>query len=144
LENKTKVIIVLVLVAVAYAFGRYMQPANIEIQTREVIKTVEVNKVEKRKIKVRIVRPDGTVEERWVEEDITVTQKENAKEKESSKKVTNQKTQWKVHALAGVTDSKFDQIKYGVQIERRIVGPIFLGAYGMQGGVVGLSIGMEF
>lgn len=142
MKSKNVVILALVAVAVAYAFGRYMQPASIEIQTREVVKTVEVNTVQKRKIKIKIVHPDGTVEERWVEEDITISQKENVKE--SSKKVTNQKTQWKAHALAGVTDNNFSEIQYGIQIERRIIGPIFLGAYGIQGGTIGLSVGMEF
>lgn len=138
----------LVLALLGYAFGRYMQPAKVEVRVEEKVKTVLVETSKKKKIKVKIIRPDGTIEEREVEEDVTITEKERVREVEKEKIITNAKPQWKAGVLAGLNTVHSKEFSYGVQVERRIIGPVFMGVWGTTTNnddqSAGVSISLEF
>lgn len=125
LKSKTVLIGAVVIAGLSYAWGRYATPAKIEIQTKEVVKTVQVETVKKKKVHVKIVRPDGTVEERWIDEDLTITEKSHETIKEVSKKISNEKPQY--HLSGG---TRYDQTQkeqqYSVGAGKRVWGPAFV------------------
>ena len=113
-------------------------------------------------------RPDGTVEVVKTE-DINVTkvvtenntqyvdrivEKEVVKYEdrivEKVKLVTMKKPDWMIGAMVGYDFKNLDATKfvsglhYGAHAERRILGPVFLGAWGMTNRDLGLSLSMEF
>ena len=124
--------------ALAYATGRYFQPAKIEI--KEVVKEIEVIKKDVRTVIREVVKTDGSKETVTVIEDKS---KETSK-KESSKEtiITNAKPQWRVQGLADLTT--LASPVYGVGIERRILGPIFVGGFVKANREYGVSVSLEF
>lgn len=50
---------------------------------------------------------------------------------------------WRVGGLVGV-DLSGPSPAYGGQVERRIIGPVYVGAWGLSSGQAGLSVGVEF
>jgi len=138
-------IVVLVVGLLGYATGRYLQPAKIEIKKEEIIKTVEVVKKDV-VIRERIVKgPDGTeTTERVIEDKSTSTAKKESETRESTV-VTNKKPDWRAAAMAGLDLSKMQPL-YGGQVERRVLGPIFVSGYVLTGPstIVGVTAGIEF
>lgn len=125
----------LILLAVGYGVGRYLQPARIEIKKEQV----EVVKKDIKIVEKLITRPDGTTEKETITEDKTKTEKETL---ESSLTI-NKKPDWKVSGLSGLDLSSKSQF-YGVQVDRRIIGPVFVGVTATTNKTIGLSVGMEF
>lgn len=109
-------------------------------QTKEKVVEVEKEVVVKDVVTVtRIVtRPDGTKEEL-----VTVTDK-TKENKQSTSTKTVAKSTW--HASIGAK-SKIDRLQvdlYTIQIEKRILGDLFIGVTGSTDKTVGLTVGMEF
>lgn len=156
IENKYKIAGVLILLLVAYAFGRYNTPEKVvtKIETHEVIKYVEKETKSKQNNKDIVIietrLPDGTItkETHIVDKGTVIIDKtkQGSDQKDSSTTtiVSYQKAQWKAAGLLGVSDYSLDNRIYGLEIERRILGPIFVGAWGMTSKEVGLSVGLEF
>lgn len=132
----------LLLLALGYGLGRYIQPAKIETKIEQVVKEVEVVKKDI-VIKERIIKQkDGTeITERTTEDKSSATTDKKS-ESSSSTVVTNKKPDWRVNALGALNKDR--DITYGLQVERRILGNISAGVYGMTDTTIGLSIGMEF
>lgn len=128
-----------------YAAGRYVQPAKVEIKKEVEVKEVEVTRKNIVTVTHEEKRPDGTViTDSRTEDKSTEATRTDTKSKESTT-ITNVKPQWKVSGGAGV---KYNEISlqpvYTVGVERRILGPIFVGAYGRTDKEVGLSVSVEF
>lgn len=138
LNNRLQLGILLVAIAASVSVTRYFFP-RIETQTVDVIK--EVVKTDVRTITKIIEKPDGTKETIIDHTDKSV---ENKDQKHTQ--TTYAKNQWLV---AGTVQQNLDnglnlQPIYGVHIQRRILGPVFLGAMGSTDKRAGLSVGMEF
>jgi len=151
MKLKYKILIVLGLMGAAYGVGRYLQPAKVITKTEVKEKVVEVEvekeKKETRTIKREIERPDGTKIKETIEEEIkqeeTVVREEEERESKETKIVENLKPQWK----AGIATSlrKFKPDTYTIEVERRITGPFFIGAYSRTDlKEYGVSVSMEF
>lgn len=136
------VLAVILLLALGYGMGRYVQPAKIETKVEQVVKEVEVVKKDV-VIKERIVKQkDGTeITERTTEDRSTETTDKKS-ESSSSTVVINKKPDWRVNALGAVNVDR--KASYGLQVERRILGNISAGVFGLTDKTVGLSVGMEF
>jgi hypothetical protein len=137
---------ILASIGIGYAFGRYVQPAKIQFQEKEVIKTVEVVKrntvVETHEVK----KPDGTIVTDTKITDHDVISNQSNENKEVKETISNEKPQWKLRGMAGLSLESVTPI-YGVGIERRIIGPVFVGAWGLSNSnekIAGISIGIEF
>jgi hypothetical protein len=132
----------LILLALGYGLGRYIQPAKIETKIEQVVKEVEVVKKDI-VVKERIIKQkDGTeITERTTEDRSTETTDKKS-ESSSSTVVTNKKPDWRINALGALNKDR--DITYGLQVERRILGNISAGVYGMTDKTIGLSVGMEF
>lgn len=146
----------LLLILLGYAFGRYLQPATVvtKVEQHEVIKYVEKSTKEKNNNKDIVIvetrYPDGTVkkETHIVDKGTIVIDKSkessDTKDSKSETIVSNTKPQWKASGLLGVADYSLSNRVYGLEVERRILGPIFLGAWGMNNKQLGVSLGLEF
>jgi hypothetical protein len=167
---KSPIFWVIIALAIGVGFGRLLAPSKVQIVEKE--KIVEVEKKiyvkdetkkenkdkKKRTVIIRITKPDGTIEERTeiVEEDnsiIAIDTKEKSEEKKKTEKeklkekiVKNKKPDWMISALASsnMKDIKSLQPDYGISVQRRILGPVYLGAFGITNKQVGLSVGFQF
>ena len=135
MTTKNTLILLVIVAAVSAGITRYYFP-QIEYKNTETVKEVVRNDI--RTVIKEVVRPDGT------KETITeTTDKSTKKETTKSETVIAQKNQWMFDIGARKTFSN-SEIYYDLQIQRRIVGPFFLGVKGSTDKSVGVSIGMEF
>lgn len=118
--NNLKNILIAVVLAlgIGYAFGRYAQPAKIEIQEKEkVVKKTET-------IYREIKQADGTI----IKE--TITKDTSKKENDKSNKVTAAKSKYLISATAGYNFSERKE-NYGGAVQMRLGDtPFFGGVYG--------------
>lgn len=127
---------------------------------------VTAREVERTEDRVRVVyrekvtTPDGTVTER--EHEIEGEHVENREQtndagrsetiatktehREASKVIAAPAPAWRVSALAGVDLGLAEPpvLVYGGQVERRLVGPLSVGAWGMSNGAAGASVSLQF
>jgi hypothetical protein len=133
------------------ATGYFSRPERVvtKVDVRE--KIVEVTaKATRNDVVTRsreISRPDGTKIVRVVTVDKSVSRESGKLEATITR--TEEKTeersapQWNVRAMAGITFGDAAPV-YGAGVDRRILGPIFLGAYGFSNGTVGAAIALSF
>jgi uncharacterized protein YchJ len=165
---KTAAIATVLLLGIGYLSGKYTTPAKVvtkieeKIVEKEVVKTKVDTSVREKKnreyIIVETTSPDGTIrrERRFIDkgETTTDTSKVNVStterdtELKSSTETVNSKNLWNVSALATMshTDSDFlrGNISYGAHVQRQILGPISVGAFGLTNKTYGLSLGVSF
>lgn len=134
--NNLKTIIAAVIIGlglgagITKAYFPKIQEVNIE---KEVVRT-DVRTVVK-----EVIRADGSKE--------TVTETTDRTVKKEDKKSTIDKTpEPKMNKVSAIVKYDFDEKKenYGVLVERRLVGPVFLGLYGDTKKNIGVSAGIEF
>ena len=134
----------LLLVALGYGFGRYAVPAKVEEQKQvDVQKSDNINK-DVIVVKHEVKRPDGTIIIDTTTQDKSTIVKNTNSEETDTKITTNAKPQWSIGAMAGVKYDTLAQPNYTVNIERRIIGPIFAGVYGRTDKEFGLAVHFEF
>jgi hypothetical protein len=159
-----------VIVIVSFAFGRFSQVAEKQVEFKEklvyvdrvVEKVIEIEK--KREDKIRIVyretKPDGTKTEREEERTKTDTDKSSEKvvervvlvDREVIKKETtviNPRVMFGV--LVGYDAAptflkipSAPNLALGIEAKVRVVGPLWIGAFGLNTGVVGGSVSLTF
>jgi hypothetical protein len=123
--------IAVVIFALGVGVGRHSFPdKKTESQKQET-------DTEKTVINKETTKPDGTK----IKETITTDKKQE--KKESLVVIDYKKTQWKVSGLAGYS---FDSNKpvYGIDVQRRVLGAAYIGAWGTTDKTVGISLGYEF
>lgn len=159
------------ILAVGFLSGRYSTPTKTVIKVEEKIVTREVVKYKESKSRdedrnketviIETILPDGTkkVEKRIVDKSKieTASNKEGSKDssteisKKTEETVTHQNNEWNVALLAGVNtqdDLLKKEIGYGLLVQRRIIGPFYLGGFGVGLGsssqTYGFSLGGSF
>ena len=132
---KQTVITAAIALIIGFGFGSQLMPKieskTVEVQTEKIVKdVVTVVKV--------VTRPDGTKEE-------TSTTTDKSREAKNSKSSTTiiAKTDWHVNLNAS-KQLTIDTITYTVNVDRRILGDLFLGASISSDKKLGASIGVEF
>lgn len=121
------------------ACGYYLAPSKV------VTKTVVQKEVQKNNnVDTHITRtkkPDGTVITIISKEDKSTTQ--TSVHKDSTTTVTREHDSLMIRALiAG--DIRSGTISYGLGIDKKVLGPFYIGAFGLTSGVIGTSIGLSF
>ena len=143
-ETLIKLGIVAALIAGAYAVGRYLQPNKVVTKVETVVKEVAVVKKDVQIIEKETKLKDGTI----IKETTTIDKSQETTKKEDTTKssvtVENSKPQWKVHGLAEKLNKEITNPTYGVLIERRILGPAWVGVKYNTQSELGISIGVEF
>jgi hypothetical protein len=124
--NKNSLIIILVVAAVAYGLGRYATPAKAVTVEKEA-KAVDTSTTTRETIK-----KDGTVIKEVIKNNIVKV------ERDKSQLVISKKPDWKVSV------SYDTKQHYGVEVQRRVLGAVFVGAGYRQDGTINGSIGYEF
>ena len=135
MTTRNTIILMIIVAAASAGITRYYFP-QIEFKNTETVKEVVRNDI--KTIVKEIVRPDGTKETTT-----ETTDKSTKKETTKSETLIAQKNQWMFDIGARKTFSN-SEIYYDIQIQRRIVGPFFLGVKGSTDKSVGVSVGMEF
>lgn len=150
--------------AAAFAVGRYTVPTKTVTKIEEKIVEKEVIKWKEKEVKnedkdvetviVETTYPDGTVkkETRIIDKGkIKVTfEAEGSSESEKSKVTSILKSEvkenanWNVSLLAGSENLKYNEFIYGVHVQKTVLGPFSVGAFGLTNKTVGLSIGGTF
>lgn len=150
-----------VALAGAFVVGRYSKPVEVRtevvertvtVERRTVVeKRVEVAKRDRRSKTTTTTKPDGsstTVTESHEREDTRTetardTTAETATETERHAKEETRVSEpdWRVGGMVGLSGVG---TVYGGSIERRILGPVWLGAWGLSSGAFGVSVGVEF
>lgn len=147
------------LLGIGYAIGRYAAPTKTEtkieyqvVEKEKIVEKVVYKEIDKtQRHIIEIEYPDGKkTREIWeiyestvmVDSQRTVDLEKKVKELESQV-VTNEKAQWKASALAGYDLNDKDFV-YGGEVDRRIIGPVFVGGWGNTKQQFGISVGLEF
>lgn len=152
MNNKTIIISILVVAAVAFASGRYSAPAG---ETKTVTIHDQVKSEEDLKKNIHTVTQTTTVKEPTGETKVTTTtdtvattddikSKTEVKD-ETVKTITAPKGgQVTVSALAGMSIHQVGTPVYGVAVTKQFIGPIAIGAFGFNNGLIGVSAGVSF
>jgi hypothetical protein len=129
---------------ISFGSGRYLTPTKVVTQ----IKTVEVEHVIKDDNVVttthEVKEPDGEDVVDTTTKDLTTTVTQEKEATEETKTVTTEKPQWKVSGIITAKPLTLYQPSYGALVERRILGPVFIGAGANTDSTLYLSIGVEF
>lgn len=146
-QNSTvkSIVIGLVILVVGYAFGRYASPqkvvTKIEFQT-DITKT---NEKDHTTTQTTIIKPDGTKIVINQDETQDIIKQQTEIQEKFYQDIQNSKPNWKVSALVQKEhDRTISNLVYGAHVEKRFIGPVFLGAYGNTASDFGLSLGIEF
>lgn len=121
-------------IAGAYITYKFMPPKEIiKTETQEIIKEHTVTQIHE------VTRPDGTKETNTT----IVNDSKESKHSTSTQTITPEQKQW--FAVIGVARTSLagDNI-YQLNINRRILGPIYLGGSVSSEKEVGITVGMEF
>lgn len=146
MTTKAKVIATLVLLSLSFAFGRYSVQG---VKTTETVQVVDKKKIERDKHKktttVVVELPDGTKRtETVVTDDSTTKIDESTVSKDVKTSTPVKRNTLSVSALAGVDVTSLKSITYGVAVNKEVLGPITVGAWGLTSGTVGVSLGVNF
>jgi hypothetical protein len=111
------------------ALGYWLAPEKRIIEEKIVNRDVITKIIEKQ-------LPDGTI--------ITETEiLDRSKEKSRIDSIPPTKTNIIIRGMAGI-DFRSNNIVYGAGIDKRLLGPIWIGAYGHTNGLVGMSLSLSF
>jgi len=164
-ENKNKIIAVVVLVAVSAAVGRFTAPSkvvekeHVVYQDKIVEKKVYVKDKTTKKntvtIKLTTIHPDGTktVEVKTYDKDVIELAQNSSDAKDSSNsldKTTEKTVEYKktdTILSLGVKTNLTDLtsgLSYGLNVQKRMLGPIYMGGFGFTDGSAGATIGIGF
>lgn len=157
--NKTilKISGLVIILLVVFATGRYCTPEKVitKTETVEVIKEVKVVETvtvqqNKRQTKTVITEyPDGkkVTEIYEVNEDVIFIENNSNSTVDSNTStntttiVKTDKPNWNLYGVAGYQDNRFN---YGINVNRRILGPVFIGVTGKNNKDLSIGIGIEF
>lgn len=136
MSPKSLTLLLAATVAVSVAGTKYLWP-NVQTKT-EVVEHETVRKDVVTVVK-EVVRPDGTKESTTT---IVDRSKETSDSKSTEIKIAA-RPQW-FFQVGAITKSLTDKPDYSLGINRRILGPLFIGANYTTNNNFGLTIGMEF
>lgn len=163
LTPKQQIIIIVVTLATGVAFGRYLTPQKIKIETKTVeiekksSKTDDKTKVHKHKDTTTTTtkKSDGTVETTTKVSEDTDTGKDvkivdngqTSSTNESKTEKTSNTGHLNLSVLAGANPFNLTTrpgLVYGAHLTRDVFGPLNIGIWGLSDGTCGMSVGLSF
>lgn len=155
---------IVVLSGVCFVAGR-LTAVKPKVEVRTEVKVVELERIKEvhiiERAASRLVQrktertwtADGGVREVVVEREATVTNERDASAVDRSVVKTDGSTQttvvtpyvpqWRLGVLVG-SDYRNLDLQYGGLVSKRLLGPLWVGAFGLSGGTVGVSATLEF
>jgi hypothetical protein len=163
-QNSKYIVIIIILLAASFMAGRSTTPTKTKtvieekVAEKEVVKFVEVQaKTEKKDVEtvvIETISPDGTVrkETKIVDKTVFEEQKKIDLDKQAEQtriskreEITKRSSfEWMVSLMVSAKENNISEQNFGVHVQRRVIGPFYLGVYGEQNKGVGLSIGGAF
>lgn len=160
MTNRDKLIGGALLLVAAFVGGRYSAPVKIEERVK-VEKVVEVQTVEKERIVYREAKKKRTEERKNVDgSSVTVTTEESdtgairdysglqlswgTERQESSRVVDRARPGWRLSLGAGFSSLSLRPDLYRLELSRRLVGTVWLGAWAATDRTAGLALALEF
>lgn len=146
---KQKIIVFTVYSLGLIALGAFFVPTKYKLDTKEVVditkKTDENTTVVHQKKK--IITKDGTITE--IDTDVTKHYKSATDDKldvkEEHKEITKAGGRLTISALAGVDVSQpYRGIVYGIALNKDLIGPIGIIAFGLSTGTMGAGLSLSF
>jgi hypothetical protein len=110
----------------SYWYGS-QKPAEIRTVEKEIVKKDVITQI------VEVLKPDGTKETK------TIIVDKSTEKSTKNVEVTQSKKDWLVGAYYKVTDPA-----YGITVNRRILGPVFLNVSADTGRNLAVGVGLEF
>jgi hypothetical protein len=136
LNYKLLGIYTLVIIALSVGITKRLWPtiqSSTKIEEREVVRK-DVQTVIK-----EVVRPDGTKET-----STTIIDRSKESSKKTLEQLVTKKNDWFVAAGAEAKLNNLNEQTYKLEVNRRVLGDIFMGATVNTKGVVGLQLGFTF
>lgn len=146
-------------VTVTHETVRTVEDTSAREQVKRLTAEIESVKRDTHREEVLITRKDGTTErhvttDRHVESERTQTaqtetQREETKrvdtvrESTHSVEIERQRPTWRLGPMVAI-DLRTGALAYGGQVERRILGPLSLGVFGLSNGTAGAVLTLEF
>jgi hypothetical protein len=143
-----------------------VERVRVEWRERETSAAVSVgtqSKATRREVRrSRVTTPDGTVREREVEREVDEQHQAHAEQRlqlrdasgtaeahrELRQVTSTARSTWRAGALVGLQLQALKvppgPLVYGAHVERRVLGPLWLGAWGLSSRTAGLSLSAEF
>jgi hypothetical protein len=143
---KRYIITIIVAFVVGLSLGMFGRPTKVITKTETVYKDRIVEKVIEHQVIVtkEIKKPDGT------DEIDTVTKTDDQDDKKSdltgnsnTSKEVDYGSGIQIGGMAGTNLSNGQQV-YGGYANKRLIGPITVGGFGLSNGTAGLTLGVEF
>jgi hypothetical protein len=122
--------------------------------TQTVIEEKIVHKIQVvEKVRVETKKPDGTtivVTKDRIKAENTVSELDKRISEKVTLRDTPRSPNWGINAMAALSPMEGGLLRYGLQVEYRAFGPVWVGAFGLgshlnpQGTTVGLTLGFKF
>jgi hypothetical protein len=146
MTTQTKGLIALALLSLSFAAGRYSVNETTEHTAIKIDESRSTNTDKDiKRVEVIVKEPNGR-------ETRTITEEDKSKVSERVDSSTNietvietgKRSTINVSALVGMNWENRHPAIYGISVNKEILGPITIGAWGLNNGTVGLSIGVNF
>jgi hypothetical protein len=142
---KPEILILIVVLSLLIGAGSsyYFSPTKVvtkfvtQVQIKDVIHTNVVT------VTKTIKQPNGAVETDTTKTDLSITNDQSQTVAESDKSVTRKESDWKA-SVQFSSSSTLPEYLYGASIDRKLLGPIYIGAFGNASRVFGAEVGISF
>jgi len=161
--DKKTVVFICATFIVGVAIGRFTLPKKVitktetQVVTKEVVKwkvkkDTQVNK-DKEVIIVETKYPDGTIktEKRIIDKGKITIQLDKNGQTTTNTNITSNTTSTKEYntnnlLISGMVspDIRNSTLRYGLLVQKRFIGPLFIGGFGVLNSGVGVTIGVSF
>lgn len=115
-----------------------------DVERVRVVKS-DGTRIERTRVRARVEQHQAHAEQHQAHAEVQL-QQESARERVSV--TTSQRPSWRAGALVGLQLRELrlppGPLLYGAHVERRVLGPLWLGAWGLSSGAAGLSLSAEF
>lgn len=159
MTTRLKILLAILALVTSYAFGYWTAPEKVKIEKQVVESTkntensnTDINRDKhKETTTTETIRPDGTRETttKTVEDTKTDKKKNESDTSESTRAETDTKETEKSSSktsilfMAGASLSAAP-VNYGLAVSRPTLGPITVGVFGLQSGIIGGMLGLTF
>ena len=149
--TKTEIVIISAGLVVAFAFGRYSaEQISTKTASTQVTDTKQNQTIsDKKKVTTtETKKPDGTSQTvTQVDEDVetTIATKTDETSKSTVSSVPAARSKTNISILGANDFSRGLLIPtYGISVNREVLGPVTVGAFGLMNGTIGVSVGVNF
>lgn len=146
IDLKYKIIIAVVALAVSFAVGRYTVPEKVKIETKVVqVEKQDTDKDTHKKTIVTVVQKPNGEKDSTTTTTVDVVSKTDSiisDKSDTTKQIT--KGSSTTLSLLGGYNLNNNTPTYGLSVTKPVLGPVTIGAFGLNNGTVGASVGLTF